>query len=728
MVNRVGGLASGMDIDALVEKLMTAERVPLNKLNQKKTTYEWQRDAYRSVNTKLKTFSDYLFDNFSLTSNFVKNKVNVSNSKAISVSAGSGASGTLNIQGIGKLATSASKVTGSTALSKNALSSDDKLSDFGVPTSGKIVINVNGEDKELDLSPNTTLADLQSKLGSGVVNVSGGKISFGDANVVVNDPTTKSNLEKLGITFSNTLDVGGSKKPSVDIDNTTDLASLGINGTLTFKVGDTTKTLTVGTDVTNVQDLIDKLGTDFKLSVKDGQLSFGVSGISVVGDDTKNALETLGFEIGNKATSTEGVYATSGSNGNLTNTSLIGELGLKGGKLELEVMGSNGKMSTSTISYSESDTVESFMKKLNGAGLTALVTTDGNMSITANATGEGIGGAAIRVKSDKTDGATPTDKGSDGVLQKLGLASKTTDSNGNYTVADGTDAAYKVNGLDMTSKSNSVTISGYTVTLNETYNSTVDGSGKIEYGTAAAISVSADKDIDSMVDKVKEFVSKYNELIAGLNDHLKETKYRDYTPLTAEQRKDMTESEQKLWDEKAMSGLLRGDSILRNGLGDMRNALYSQVKGLGLGNNVIDTMFKMGITTSSNFNDGGKLVIDETKLRKALEEDPDRVVKTLTQNGSKTDSEGDTRGIVQRLRDSMSDFTKNIEKKAGRATMTDNQFAIGKNLIDTNKRITTLTDRLKDVEARYWKQFTAMETAINKANSQSSIFAQFGGQ
>ncbi|MFJ9463545.1 flagellar filament capping protein FliD [Viridibacillus arvi] len=726
MVNRVGGLASGMDIDALVEKLMTAERVPLNKLNQKKTTYEWQRDAYRSVNTKLKTFSDYLFDNFSLTSNFVKNKVNVSNSKAISVSAGSGASGTLNIQGIGKLATSASKVTGSTALSKNALSSDDKLSDFGVPTSGKMVINVNGEDKELDLSPNTTLADLQSKLGSGVVNVSGGKISFGDANVVVNDPTTKSNLEKLGITFSNTLDVGGSKKPSVDIDNTADLASLGINGTLTFKVGDTTKTLTVGTDVTNVQDLIDKLGTDFKLSVKDGQLSFGVSGISVVGDDTKNALETLGFEIGNKATSTEVVYATSGSNGNLTNTSLIGELGLKGGKLELEVMGSNGKMSTSTISYSESDTVESFMKKLNGAGLTALVTTDGNMSITANATGEGIGGAAIRVKSDKTDGATPTDKGSDGVLQKLGLASTTTDSNGNYTVADGTDAAYKVNGLDMTSKSNSVTISGYTVTLNETYNSTVDGYGKIDYGTAAAISVSADKDIDSMVDKVKEFVSKYNELIAGLNDQIKETKYRDYTPLTAEQRKDMTESEQKLWDEKAMSGLLRGDSILRNGLGDMRNALYSQVKGLG--NNVIDTMFKMGITTSSNFNDGGKLVIDETKLRKALEEDPDRVVKTLTQNGSKTGTEGDTRGIVQRLRDSMSDFTKNIEKKAGRATMTENQFAIGKNLIDTNKRITTLTDRLKDVEARYWKQFSAMEAAINKANSQSSIFAQFGGQ
>ena len=38
MVMRVGGLASGMDIDALVEKLMSAEKIPLNKLQQKKQT------------------------------------------------------------------------------------------------------------------------------------------------------------------------------------------------------------------------------------------------------------------------------------------------------------------------------------------------------------------------------------------------------------------------------------------------------------------------------------------------------------------------------------------------------------------------------------------------------------------------------------------------------------------------------------------------------------------
>lgn len=32
---RIGGLASGMDIDSIVEKLMAVERLPLDKLEQK---------------------------------------------------------------------------------------------------------------------------------------------------------------------------------------------------------------------------------------------------------------------------------------------------------------------------------------------------------------------------------------------------------------------------------------------------------------------------------------------------------------------------------------------------------------------------------------------------------------------------------------------------------------------------------------------------------------------
>lgn len=39
---RFSGLASGMDTESIVKKLMDAERLPLNKMMQKKQTQEWQ--------------------------------------------------------------------------------------------------------------------------------------------------------------------------------------------------------------------------------------------------------------------------------------------------------------------------------------------------------------------------------------------------------------------------------------------------------------------------------------------------------------------------------------------------------------------------------------------------------------------------------------------------------------------------------------------------------------
>src|SRR5699024_8712857 len=50
---RVGGIASGMDVEAMVNKLMEAERIPLQKLQQQQTTLEWKRDAFRDFNSSL---------------------------------------------------------------------------------------------------------------------------------------------------------------------------------------------------------------------------------------------------------------------------------------------------------------------------------------------------------------------------------------------------------------------------------------------------------------------------------------------------------------------------------------------------------------------------------------------------------------------------------------------------------------------------------------------------
>lgn len=53
---RVFGFGSGMDIDSIVKEIMTAKRAPLDKLKQQKQTFEWQRESYREINSKLVDF------------------------------------------------------------------------------------------------------------------------------------------------------------------------------------------------------------------------------------------------------------------------------------------------------------------------------------------------------------------------------------------------------------------------------------------------------------------------------------------------------------------------------------------------------------------------------------------------------------------------------------------------------------------------------------------------
>lgn len=53
---RVSGMASGIDVDTIVKQMMTAKRIPLDKLTQKKQVMEWQRDNFRDVNSKLVDF------------------------------------------------------------------------------------------------------------------------------------------------------------------------------------------------------------------------------------------------------------------------------------------------------------------------------------------------------------------------------------------------------------------------------------------------------------------------------------------------------------------------------------------------------------------------------------------------------------------------------------------------------------------------------------------------
>lgn len=60
--------------------------------------------------------------------------------------------------------------------------------------------------------------------------------------------------------------------------------------------------------------------------------------------------------------------------------------------------------------------------------------------------------------------------------------------------------------------------------------------------------------------------------------------------------------------------------------------------------------------------------------------------------------------------------------------MTNSNFSIGKSLNTVSTDITSLKDRLANIENRYYTKFTAMETAIQKMNEQSTYLTQFLSQ
>lgn len=181
----------------------------------------------------------------------------------------------------------------------------------------------------------------------------------------------------------------------------------------------------------------------------------------------------------------------------------------------------------------------------------------------------------------------------------------------------------------------------------------------------------------------------------------------------------MSEREIELWEEKAMSGILKGESTISTGLSSMRQSWYSNVDTGG----EITSLTQVGIATTSNYLDGGKLEVDEDELKDALRENPDEVQALFSNN-----VEGESRGLVNRLQDAVEQAMGRIEERAGNGMDTLENFTLGKNLKDLDDRISAFQDRLTRIETRYWSEFGQMEQAISRMNQQSTMLMdQFGG-
>ncbi|MDF2958963.1 MAG: flagellar hook-associated 2 protein [Paenibacillus sp.] len=282
------------------------------------------------------------------------------------------------------------------------------------------------------------------------------------------------------------------------------------------------------------------------------------------------------------------------------------------------------------------------------------------------------------------------------------------DSDNTATRVAGEDAKVVINGLETTRTSNTFTVNGIEVTL------------KKEGGLPSTVSTVSDA--DKIVESIKGFINDYNEILKTVNDKTTETKNRDYLPLTEEQKKELTEKQIESWESKAKAGVLRNDPILANLTRTLRNNITAVVD---TGSSKYNSLASIGIDTGEYFENGKLYLQDESKLREAIEADPEAVKAIFT--GDATDASPSKAGVAERLYSQLKDGMDSLVKKAGLANVTYDDSLLSKQISIIDTDIFKLQKRLNTIEDNYYKQFTAMETALDKLNAQGQqLLSQFG--
>lgn len=310
---------------------------------------------------------------------------------------------------------------------------------------------------------------------------------------------------------------------------------------------------------------------------------------------------------------------------------------------------------------------------------------------------------------------------------------------GNKT--DGTDAVLTVNNVEIVRSSNNFTIDGMNFEL---LSATPENFGDITVETKI--------DSTQMIDTIKGFVEGYNTLIETLNSAINEKVSKDYQPLTDSEKEAMTEKQIENWETEAKKGILKGETTISKMIASLRSAFAANVE---LSDGRKKSFSSIGITTSAITSENGKIKIDETKLRAAIEEDPDTVIKMFTQtseiakdaevNSSYAAKGYDTKiklnnarnsqtGVAQRFAEI---FSSNINAVygsegalikiagTGKNTMIDNNATLNKQLLSINTNISKYQTKLYDQEDRLYAKYSALETALSKMEGQSSTISSY---
>lgn len=757
-----GGLASGIDRDALIEQMTARTTSKITSKKQAMTKLEWKRDAYRSISNKIIDLQDnYL--SYSATKSlknsdfFAKNQVSVQGdpdyTKYISATGNADTASRVSVLGVNKLATSATLISG------------EKKTDSAITLGG--ISASDFSNKEIKTS-----------------NLSGTKLTFGTYSITDKQFTTEATFT-FPTSYEKKLDNGKTETVTIDYTASSDKIVEQLNEALDSQ-GFLGKDGKSGIKFTLNGDQIQISQTD---SITD-------KGKSCVIRETSSALKSLGFNSGkmnqdeiNNGISLDEFNASSNKSsfeaaaitkqplsgylkgksisvsygGQTKNIELIGDKeeikDFKAFKDSLQnkldkAFGSGkvtvGEDSKGSLTFTATDSsqilqISADSKELqNALGITSTqsnkISTGSSLwenrdklglgkyntkeelndalknftvngakidNITADTTVDGL---LTAINNNKDAGVTATYLGSankfvlssneKGKGREISLGADPDKKDDAANLIFGGDKKESHDGID---GEMSILYNGVKTTITSSSNTfSIDGLDIRATNTFNTGSATAEGGVSftasADTEKVTETVKKFIEAYNAMIDEVR----TQATTKPDSNYKPLTEDQKNEMNENSIKNWedKAKEGILYNSsaLKDLDNATQGIFSSMMINGVSYDDLEKIGISFSDDYTAGGKIVFDEEKFKTAMDSDPEKVSDLFT----------GTHGIVNTIDSTLSTYATRYASKNG------NSYGVLIEEAGSEKLSLTLTNN------SIYKELKDMQETITNLQSQLS--------
>lgn len=452
-----------------------------------------------------------------------------------------------------------------------------------------------------------------------------------------------------------------------------------------------------------------------------------------------------------EVTDTDGTTKLQDVKGTVKAETKLSEIGFTGdgASLNINTTDEEGNAVTKTVSLTKDSTIQDVVNALKDNGLNASFdANNGRIFVSSKNTGKAadfsLSSATTKLVEKKdADGNVIKDSNGKPEMESvalsaeeqaaskklIGLLGLDTDSSNTYgnkaAKIDGRDAVIALNGVKYTNTTNDFAINGLNISVNGVTDDVADpdSTDLSSLNDSTAISINTTTDSQGIYDTVKDFLTEYNNIINEITKLYNADSAGSYEPLTDDEKDKMSDTEIEKWETKIKDSLLRRDSSLSSVMNAMMTSMSQPIeingKSYSLSSFGIQTLgFLNAAENEQNAyhidgdEDDENTSGNQDKLMAAITSDPDTVIEFMKQ-------------LSTNLYKSIDDQMQSNDLRSRYKIYNDKEM--DKQYTNLTKTIKEWESKVSDKEDYYYKQFSNMETALAKLQSQTSSISSMLG-